>query len=300
MTKTKITSNKTEVTPPQATKVAPKQTAVKNNPKPKSAAFNFRNRKKEYKPSVYQLVSRAKNRQGMPQYPIVSLIKAEDVIFDPTTGENRKIRYCPGETSIYIDEQSPQAKMREPISFNNGYLFVDHTNPTLKKYLDTCNANGSNPHRIKSKGIIFTVKDDEKAAKDRIKSAASTMEAVQSALTMPLAELVGYARVLGINVDKSTDEIRWDMKIQAESNPESFLAGMNDPRTEMKQLLLMAEETGIISMKPKGITWVGSGNTICVPAIGVKPIDRMVDFCSHGEGEDVYDEITRRLQAING
>ena len=236
----------------------------------------------------------------MPQYPVVSLLKAEDVIFDPEKGENRKIRYVPGEPSIFVDEQSENAKMREPISFNNGFLFVDHTNPTLQKYLNTCNANGSNPHRIKSKSILFTIKDDEKSAQEKIAQVADVMDAVQSALKMPLNELIGYAKVLGVKTDKSVDEIRWDMKIQAEKNPTAFLAGMNDPRTEMKQLLLMAEESGIISMKKTGVTWVSSGNTICVPAIGVKPIERMVDFCSEGEGEQIYSEIERRLKAING
>jgi hypothetical protein len=282
------------VTPPANTKVVAQAPIVEKKFTPQ-----FTNKKQEYKPSVYQLIAKAKNRQGLPQYPIVSLLKAEDVIFDPETGENRKIRYVPGEASIFVDDQPEGSKMREPISFNNGYLFVDHTNPTLKKYLDTCNANGSNPHRIKSKTVLFTVKDDEKTAQDRIAQVADVMDAVQSALKMPLNELIGYAKVLGVKTDKSVDEIRWDMKIQAENNPTAFLAGMNDPRTEMKQLLLMAEESGIISMKKTGVTWTNSGNTICVPAIGVKPIERMVDFCSEGEGEQIYSEIERRLKALN-
>ena len=283
------------VTPPTNTKVEAKAPLTE-----KKFVPHFSNKQEEYKPSVYHLVSKAKKRNGMPQYPVVSLLKAEDIIFDPETGENRKIRYVPGETSIFADEQPETAKMREPISFNNGFLFVDHTNPTLKKYLDTCNANGSNPHRIKSKSILFTLKDDEKSAQNKIAQVSDTMDAVQAALKMPLNELVGYAKVLGVKTDKSVDEIRWDMKIQAEKNPKAFLAGMNDPRTEMKQLFITAEESGIISMKKTGITWVSSGNTICVPAIGVKPIDRMVDFCSEGEGEQIYAEIERRLQALNG
>lgn len=283
------------VTPPTSTKVEAKAPLTE-----KKFVPQFTNKQKEYKPSIYQLKSNAKKRNGMPQYPIVSLLKAEDVIFDPGTGENRKIRYVPGETSIFVDEQPETARMREPIAFNNGYLFVDHTNPTLKKYLDTCNANGSNPHRIKNKSVLFTVKDDEKSAQDKIAQVSDVMDAVQAALKMPLNQLIGYAKVLGVNTDKSVDEIRWDMKIQAEKNPSGFLAGMNDPRTEMKQLLLMAEESGIISMKKSAVTWVSSGNTICVPAIGVKPIDRMVDFCSEGEGEQIYAEIERRLQALNG
>ena len=283
------------VTPPNTTKVVAQAPIVEKKFTPQ-----FTNKQQEYKASVYRLVSRAKKRNGMPQYPVVSLLKAEDIIFDPTTGENKKIRYVPGEASIFAEDQPEGVKMREPITFNNGFLFVEHTNPTLKLYLDTCNANGSNPHRIKSKSILFNVKDDEKNAKDKISQVADVMDAVQAALKMPLNELVGYAKVLGVNTNKSVDEIRWDMKVQAEKNPKGFLAGLNDPRTEMKQLLLMAEESGIISMTKSAVTWVSSGNTICVPAIGVKPIERMVDFCSEGEGEQIYAEIERRLQAING
>ena len=289
------TKTRKAVTPPTNTKVEAKAPVVEKKFTPQ-----FTNRKQEYKASVYRLVSKAKKKNGMPQFPVVSLLKAEDIIFDPVSGENKKIRYVPGETSIYADEQPETAKMREPIAFNNGFLFVDQTNPTLKKYLDTCNANGSNPHRIKSKNILFTLKDDQKSAQQKIEQVGTTMDAVQAALKMPLNDLIGYAKVLGIKTNKSVDEIRWDMKVQAEKNPKAFLAGMNDPRTTMKQLLIMAEESGIISMKKKAITWVASGNTICVPAIGVKPIERMVDYCSEGEGEQIYAEIERRLQALNG
>jgi len=283
------------VTPPNTTKVVAQAPIVQKKFTPQ-----FTNKKQEYKATVYNLVSKTKNRNGRPQYPVVSLLKAEDIIFDPTTGENRKIRYVPGEPSIFVDDHPEGVKMREPISFNNGFLFVEHTNPTLKLYLDSCNANGSNPHRIKSKNILFTAKDDEKVAQDKIAQVADVMDAVQAALKMPLNELIGYAKVLGIKTNKSVDEIRWDMKVQAEKNPTAFLAGMNDPRTEMKQLLLMAQESGIISMNKTGVTWTNSGNTICVPAIGVNPIERMVDFCSEGEGEQIYSEIERRLKAING
>ena len=291
----KHTTARKAVTPPQSTKVVAQAPLMEKKFTPQ-----FSNREQEFKASVYMLRSKAKKRNGMPQYPIVSLLKAEDIIFDPETGENKKIRYIPGEASIFVEDHPETARMRDPISFNNGFLFVDHTNPTLKKYLDTCNANGSNPHRIKSKNILFSVKDDQKSAQDRISKVSDTMDAVQSALKMPLNELVGYAKVLGVNTNKSVDEIRWDMKVQAEKNPKGFLAGMNDPRTEMKQLLLMAQESGIISMTKSAVTWVSSGNTICVPAIGVKPIERMVDFCSDGEGEQIYSEIERRLKAING
>jgi hypothetical protein len=288
------TKTRKAVTPPTSTKVEAKAPVVEKKFVPK-----FTTGTKEIKPSVYELLRGTKRKNGMMQYPVVYMIKSEDIIFDPNTGQNRKIRYIPGETSIYADEQSPNAKMREPISFNKGYLYVDHTNPTLKKYLDYCNANVNNPHRMKDKTASFGLRDNERDAKKEIEKVATSMEAVQAALKMPLNELIGYAKVLGVNTNKSTDEIRWDMKVQAEKSPSTFLSGMNDPRTEMKQLLLMAEESGIISMKKDGVKWSNSGNIICVPAIGTQPIDRMVDFCSSGEGEQVYSEIERRLKTIN-
>jgi len=289
------TKTRKAVTPPTSTKVEAKAPSVEKKFVPKFTAGT-----KEIKPSVYELLRGTKRKNGMMQYPVVYMIKSEDVIFDPVTQQNRKIRYIPGETSIYADEQSVNAKMREPIAFNKGYLYVDHTNPTLKKYLDHCNSNADNPHRMKGKVAAFGLRDNERDAKKEIEKVATSMEAVQAALKMPLNELIGYAKVLGVNTNKSTDEIRWDMKVQAEKSPATFLAGMNDPRTEMKQLLLMAEESGIISMRKDGVKWSNSGNTICVPAIGTQPIDRMVDFCSSGEGEQVYSEIERRLKTING
>ena len=146
------TKTRKAVTPPTSTKVEAKAPIVEKKFVPK-----FTNKQKEFKPTIYHLISKSKQKNGLPQYPIVALLKAEDIIFDPIKGENRKIKYVPGETSIFADEQPEGAKMREPISFNNGHLFVDHTNPTLQKFLDTCNANGSNPHRIKSKSILFTL-----------------------------------------------------------------------------------------------------------------------------------------------
>ena len=288
------TKTRKAVTPPTNTKVEAKAPVVEKKFVPK-----FTPGTKEVKASVYQLLNGKKKPNGTMQYPVVYMIKSEDVIFDAETGQNRTIRYISGETSIYADEQSENAKMREPISFTNGYLYVDRTNPTLKKYLDTCNANVDNPNRMKGKVPAFKLKDQSRDARKDIEKVTNVMDAVQAALKMPLNELVGYAKVLGVNTNKSVDEIRWDMKIQAEKSPTTFLAGMNDPRTEMKQLLLMSEESGIISMKKTGITWTNSGNTICVPAIGTKPIDRMVDFCSSGEGESVYEEIERRLKNIN-
>ena len=112
-------------------------------PMPKSNNNLNRNpfgRDSNEKPSIYQLLKgRKKGRDGKFSYPVVYMIRAEDVIYDPIKQVNRKIRYIPGETSIYEDEQKKGAKVKSPITFNEGFITVGFQNPTLKQYLDICN-----------------------------------------------------------------------------------------------------------------------------------------------------------------
>mgnify|MGYP003146604242 CR=1 FL=1 len=249
-------------------------------------------------PVVYKLISRGKDRKGQERHPVILMLKAIDVIYDPETETNRKIQYIQGESSIFADEQTKGVKPKETINFNNGILMVPHSNPTLKKYLDTCNYNVDNPHRNDSVKSLFSKVDKQGNALVDLKSLKETTQAITVALEMPLNQLIGYAKVLGVNTDKSTDEIRWDMKLIAEKNPTDFINGLNDPRTEMKQTILIAAEYGIITLGRGNVSW-DNGNVICAVPIGVEPADRLLDFTIEGEGEKVYAEIERRLSSAN-
>tara|TARA_R110002167_G_scaffold110108_2_gene280387 strand:- start:925 stop:1773 length:849 start_codon:yes stop_codon:yes gene_type:complete len=250
-------------------------------------------------PTMYKMKSRMKGKNGMSLFPIILMLKASDVVYDPETNTNRKIQYIPGESSIFADEQQKDAKAKDSINFNNGFIMVPHTNPTLKRYLDVCNANSSNPHRDTLIDEVFSKVDNQDKAKINLDAIKLINQAVGLALDMPLVQLIGYAKVLRVNTDKTTEEIRWDMKGLAEKNPVDFISGLNDPRTEMKQVILLADEYGVITLGKAHVTW-DNGNVICAVPIGVEPEDRLLDFAMEGEGEKVYSEIERRLdQASN-
>ena len=68
------------------------------------------NRTNRAKPTMYKLNRSKKDKNGREQFPVVYMIKSEDIIFDPIKGVNRKIRYIPGEPSIYEDEQKKTLK----------------------------------------------------------------------------------------------------------------------------------------------------------------------------------------------
>ena len=258
--------------------------------------------KKSEKPSLYRLTS-GKRIKGTnkKQYPVVHMIKAEDVIYDPIKQVNRKIRYIPGESSIYEDEQKKDSKIKSPIIFTEGVLAVNHQNPTLKAYLDNCNANKSNPNRMKDKNFSFEKVDKSINAKDAINKEMREIDAMSLALKMPIGKLIGYAKVLGINVDKSTEEIRYDMKVLAKKSPNSFITGLDDPITEIKEIILNAEDYGIISIESNRVSWK-KGNEksmICHVPVGIKPLDHFAGYCLGEDGELVLNEMKKQLDKFN-
>ena len=302
MTKTKNTTTKTAEPMAVKTVVNP----VADMPK-KTNTHGIQNlntsKKRDTKPAIYKLARGGKkDKNGRPNYPVVYMVKAEDVIYDPEKDVNRKIRYIPGETSIFEDEQKEDSKVKSPITFSNGFLMVDRTNPTLRKYLDMCNLNESNPNRDKRIRPAFKLMNNQVDAKKRINKIMVELDAVKTALEMPLEKLVGYAKVLGINVDKSTDEIRYDMKVMATKDPHGFMSGMDDPKTETKEIILKAQEYNIINMGVSEISWIKGDQrpVITHVPLGVKPVDHMADYCLSGKGEATMEHIKMQLERLEG
>ena len=250
---------------------------------------------------TYRLIKESRDRKGHLKFPVVHMLKAEDIIFDPIKGINRKIRYIPGEGSIFEDEQKEDSKVKSPITFNNGFLRVDYTNPTLRKYLDMCNANRTNPNRMVSSAPSFFALDYEKAAKEKLDKSIKSMDALRLVFDMKLDKLIAYAKILGLKVDKSTDEIRYDMKVVAEKNPDKFINGLNDPKMEIKQMLLRAKEMQILGWTGSEASWtMGGKNTkfTNIP-LGIKPLDHLADMCVSDSGSGILDQIKAQLSSMN-
>ena len=165
-----------------------------------------------------------------------------------------------------------------------------------------CNANYSNPNRNPGSQAAFKLLDNEEKAKQNIDKMMIELDAVKSALEMPLAKLVGYAKVLGVNVNKSTDEIRYDMKTLAQKDPQGFMHGMNDPKTELKEILLRAVDYKIIYLGQSNVSWIKGDQrpVITHVPLGVKAIDHMAEYCMAGKGESVLEHIKLQLERLEG
>ena len=298
MTNKKQTTTKT--VEPMVTKTVETPTAKKTN----THGIGNLNRgfKKNPKAStVYRLAKETKDRKGRVKFPVVYMLKAEDVIFDESKSINRKIRYIPGEPSIFEDEQKKDAKVKSPITFNNGFLMVDYTNPTLKRFLDMCNANKSNPNRMGNTAPTFMLMDYEKKAQEKLEKSVKSMDALRTVFDMELDQLIAYANILGINTKKSTDEIRYDMKVIAEKDPEKFINGLNDPKMEIKQIVMRGKEMGILDWSANKIEWVRGSerSTFTHVPLGIKPLDHLADMCVTDSGSGILDQIKAQLSSMN-
>jgi hypothetical protein len=74
---------------------------------------------------------------------IIFKLRTEATVFDVESNTVRTIRYCPGESSIYKEEQSPSAR-RSHIAFNNGLLAVNVSQPNLMEFVDKHPSNVDN------------------------------------------------------------------------------------------------------------------------------------------------------------
>ena len=64
-------------------------------------------------------------------------------IYDEKRKLVRQIRYCPGEPSIYVDEQSEISKI-EHVVFENKIISVPYSKPNLQGFLDSHPDNRAN------------------------------------------------------------------------------------------------------------------------------------------------------------
>ncbi len=251
------------------------------------------------KTSIFRLV----NKNEKPSikgrnYPVSHRIPSVDEVYDESTGRNRKIRYILGEQSIYEDEQTTDNPVLGDIIFNNGSIPVQYQQVTLREFLETTNYNISNPDRMNGKKAIFELVDTEVNAKKDLDTLESEFHALEVLMGMDAQKMVGYARAMGVNVDRSMYEIKHDMMVMAKSNSELFLDSISDPKIERKQVIMDAQDERIIviNQSKRNVSWgFGTKEVICVVPVGIAPIDHFIDFTFEDDGKEVFKTIKKML-----
>lgn len=209
-------------------------------------------------------------------------------VYDEEKDSVREIRYCPNEPSIWVDEQSSNAR-RESIVFRDGRIIVPREKPNLRKFLD------KHPDNIVNGGLVFKQMDESKDAETKLNEEMNQFEAVSMLKNSDVEDVLAVALFFKVNIDRKMSEVRYDLLQIAKKNPDKFIQSFDDPSVKMKALLRQAKDYQVIKLAKDSVRWFDSNSMIVSVPHGQDPEDIMVRFCLTEKGASVVAEIEKQL-----
>ena len=212
-------------------------------------------------------------------------------VYDKETDVVRQMRYCPNENSIWVDEQSDNAK-KEAVIFRNGSLMVPKEKPNLRKFLE------NHPQNIANGGNTFRLVNETKKAEDELKKEFSQVEAIAAVRDKDIQDLLPVAIYYGLNIDRSTSDIRYDLLKIAKSKPGEFIQAFDSPQVVARSVIRQAADYQIIDLRKDGAYWFDSNGLIVSVPVGQKAMDVMTRFCLTEKGSSVLASLEERLERL--
>lgn len=213
----------------------------------------------------------------------------------------RIIRYLPGESSIYKDEQSPDKdvpKKTYKLTFINGRMLVQGNDILKLEFLMKCNQNTTNPNRKVDVRPVFELEDNTVAVSKEIAKDKLISEVTNWCWNGEWDEVKAYARVLNVDLEQSPDEVRHNLKVIAMRDPQKFTNERKNPSMRKKHYVLEAIDRGYLIQDPasNSIAWANNPyKPLAVAAVGLSPVDVLVQKLATEEGTVMYNTIVDLL-----
>lgn len=275
-------SQTTRRAPGRPKKAQTEANALPATPPPTKKKVSLKRREQDpHVARVYEIPKKAGIVYMIPQKGVT--------VYDAENDTVREMRYCPNEPSIWVDEQSENAK-REAIVFRNGKLIVPREKPNLRKFLDV------HPQNIANGGQLFKQMDEAKDAETKLNEEMNQFEAVSMIKNSDLDDLLAVALFFKVNIDRKTSEIKYDLLQIAKKTPSKFIQAFDDPSVKMKALVRQAKEYQIINVAKDSVRWFDSNSMIVSVPHGQDPEDIMVRFCLTEKGSSVVADIEKQLE----
>ena len=223
---------------------------------------------------------------------IVTMIPMKGVtIYDEDQDTVREIRYCPNEPSIFVDEQSQNAK-RETIIFENSRLFVPKTKPNLRKFMDL------HPNNIANGGNLFVKVDTRAKAELDIEKEFLISDAVIKVRDTDINDLLPVALVFNIDVNQAVSEIRYNLLNLARKRPADFMNAFDDTTVVARSIAKQASDYQFIKLKENGVYWYDTNKLIVSVPVGRNALDVITRFLLTEQGASVYSELEGKLEKL--
>lgn len=270
---------------------------------------------------IYRLVKKNdKLRDDTPPYPPYKRFPNTDIISwnygtddKPEWGE-RAIRFLPGYSTIFVDEQEKNGRVLPENVINNpnnrfeiinGEIRVRPHEAAKIYFLDICNRNVESEHRTGKTEGLFARYSEEKRVIDLQGKQKLQKEAIEKAFTADENQVAFHAKYLGIStIDPSTaasrtyEAVLADYRQMAIDNPKNFLDTFDDQDLKLKFHIETAIETGVINLKlvPGKAVFSSTKEEICDVPVSqdLTPIvDALFIFSQGREGAALIKKIVK-------
>lgn len=216
---------------------------------------------------------------------------------------NRAIRYSPGETSIYIDEQADTSRGQNIIIYGGGSFIGDQQVNKLE-YLNKCNYNKSNPQRRDDVTALFRVYNREDVFQKHLDKQDLVIDAKGMAKAMDLEELKAFLMVLSKNprslssLDRMpASEIRHEAYRLCTEDPKTFLEGIKSADSRTKLIIVTGITFNVIKFNKVDNTlrWSSTDEILSKAPKGMDAINFFIEEAkSNAEKADMIDMIKSR------
>lgn len=239
-----------------------------------------RNEPDQHRARVYEIPTNHGIAYMIPQKGVT--------VYDEDKDTVREMRYCPNEPSIWVDEQSANAK-KEAIVFRNGNLVVPREKPNLRSFLD------KHPENMTNGGRTFREVNQAADAEEKLSQEMSQFEAISMIKSSEIEDLLAVALFFKVGIDRKVSEIKYDLLQIAKRNPEKFIRSFDDPAVKMKALVRQAKDYQIINVANDSVRWFDSNSLIVSVPHGQSPEDILVRFLLTEKGASAVEDIEKQL-----
>ncbi len=209
--------------------------------------------------------------------------------FDEATGKQREIRYATNQDSPLVDEQKGEVTLGH-IMFRDGSLTVPKQQQNLQKLLSLY-------HPLKGK--LYQEFSAVEEAGDELDTIELQVDALNAAREMDIDQAEAIMRVeVGSKVSQmSSKELKRDLLLFAKNNPRLFIELANDENVQLRNIAIVASETGVINLSQdqRTFTWGSNGRKLMNVPFDENPYSAMAAWFKTDEGVEVYKSIEKKL-----
>lgn len=223
--------------------------------------------------------------------PPVYILKSRSMYwFDEELGMEREIKFCRNQQTVFVDEMKGPQRLGH-IVFRNGKLMVEKEQVILQKFLSLYH-----PER----NLVYEEYDAEAVAESDIDILELQLEAMNTAKALEVDRAEAVLRTeYGSDVTKMTSkELKRDVLIFAQNNPEMFLELVNDENINIRNIGIKAVEQGIIKLSEDQRTfkWGSNGRKLMTVPFDENPYSALAAYFKTDDGIEVYQTVEKKLK----